>query len=104
MQQYKVISYNSANINLNSILYFCEEKYGIKYATKTVSRIIQTFKSLEIFPHSNRIYYSFNGQIFRKKIVNNRYLIIFTIIQNLVLIYYVFHGRRNINSNDLFKF
>ena len=95
--------YDSTKHDFDEISEFYKSNYGISYSTKVKEEIQLKINSLKNFPKANPIYLKSNNIIFRKRIVNKRYLIIFTILSNLVFIYFIFDGRRNIKSKDLFK-
>lgn len=100
---YKIVMYDSTKHDFDEISEFCKSNYGISYSTKVKEEIQLKINSLKNFPKVNPIYLKSNNIIFRKRIVNKRYLIIFTILSNLVFIYFIFDVRRNIKSKDLFK-
>ena len=89
--------------DLNTIYDFCKNNYTTSFANTTLSRIKYSIENLKIFPQAYPIYFYSNNYIFRKKVVKNRFLIIFSIINNYVFIRYVFDGRQNINISNLFK-
>lgn len=103
MINYKVIVLDSAFEDLEEIHNFCKNNYGTSYASKTVERVLNETFSLDTFPFASPVHYITSEYIVRKKIVDKRYLIIFTIIQNSVLVYNIIDGRRNIKPTDLFK-
>lgn len=103
MRKYKLIVLDSAFEDLEEIHSFCKNNYGTSYASKTVKHLLTETFSLDIFPFASPVHYITSEYIVRKKIVDKRYLIIFTIIQNSVLVYNIIDGRRNIKPTDLFK-
>ena len=96
MKKCKIIVLDSAFEDLEKI-------HGTSYVSKIVKRLLNEIFSLDIFPFASPIYCITSEYIVRKKIVDKIYLIIFTIIQNYVLVYNIIDGRKNINPTDLFK-
>lgn len=103
MKQYKVKVYNSAHLCIRSIYYFCKYKFGTVYAKKIRDDIRREIKKLIYFPESNPIYTISNDTVFRKRIVNRRYIIVFRVYFNYVYVYYVYDGRMNIKENSLIR-
>lgn len=103
MRKYKVIVLDSAFEDLEDIHSFCRNNYGTSYASKIVKRLLNETFSLDTFPFAFPIHYTTSEYIVRKKIVDKRYLIIFSIIQNSVIVYNFIDGRKNIKPADLFK-
>ena len=103
MRNYKLILLDSAFEDLEDIHSFCKNNYGTSYVSKIVKHLLNETFSLYIFPLSSPVHYITSEYIVRKKIVDKRYLIIFTIIQNFILVYNIVDGRRNIKLTDLFK-
>lgn len=97
---HKISLYNSAEINIEVIYYTCLEKYGLNYAIKIRNKIKSEIKKLSTFPESNPIYLINSRLILRKRIVNNRYIIIFKIAKNKIFIHLIYDGRRNISINN----
>lgn len=102
MKIYKVKVLASAHNNIKSIYKFCKSCYGLNYAKKVRETIRQAINGLKIFPYSNPIYLIHNNNIFRKRIVNGRYIIVFKIYYNFIHVYYVYDGRQNITESNLF--
>lgn len=100
---YNIEIYDSAKSNINTIYDYCLELYGIKYAIKIRSKIKAEIKKLMYFPESNPIYTISNDTVFRKRIVNRRYIIVFRVYFNYVYVYYVYDGRMNIKENNLIQ-
>ena len=103
MKKYNIIVLDSAFIDLEEIHDFYKNNFSLNYASKITKHLLTETFSLTIFPFANPVYYITSDYIIRKKIVNKRFLIIFTIIQNSVLVYNIIDGRRNIAPLDLFK-
>lgn len=103
MISYNIILYDSATKDINVIYNFCKNRYGIDYAIKIRSRIKKEIYLLHTFPLSRPNYFLSNEVVFKKKIVDKRYLVIFSVFKNSINVYYVYDGRRNIFPNDLFK-
>jgi len=101
--KYNVIVYDSAYRDVKSVYDFCKFKYGIEYAEKIINKIKQEIYLLQNFPLSRPTYFVSKELVFKKKIVNKRYLVIFSVFKNSINIYYVYDGRRNIVPKDLFK-
>ena len=93
---------NSAYDDLNAIYNFCYNINSV-YATKIIQLIEQAIDSLKYFPLINPYYAIFNNRVFRKHILNKRYLIIFIVINFNIIIIRIIDGRKNISPNDLFK-
>ena len=100
---YKIIIHSSAKNGINSIYNYCLYKYGKNYAIKIRKIIKIHIKKLNVFPNSNPIYAIYNNNIFRKHIVNGRYIIVFKVYYNFIHVYYVYDGRQNINESNLFS-
>lgn len=73
------------------------------YANKVINRIDSAIISLKYFPFINPIYVVLENEIFRKHIVDKRYLIIFSVIGQTIVVFRIIDGRRNIKPTDLFK-
>lgn len=103
MIKYNVIVYDSAYRDMRNIYNFCKLKYGINYAIKIRQKISEQINMLNSFPNSFPTYFVSEELVFKKKIVNRRYLVIFSVFKNSISIYYIYDGRRNIRPKDLFK-
>lgn len=102
MNNYNIFIDQSAFDDLELILLMCKSRYGLSYALKTLGKILKEIYSLKIFPNSNPIHSKINNIIIRKRIVNKRYIIVFRVIENYIFVHYVYDGRRNISTRDLF--
>lgn len=102
MVMYNVIVLNSAHKDIDDIYNFCNN-ISINYALKVRSKIREAIQSLKHFPFINPLYALFENEIFRKHIVNKRYLIIFSIIGQTIVVFHIIDGRKNIKPTDLFK-
>lgn len=100
---YNIVLYDSAITDIDIIYEFCNIRYGTKYAEKIRNEIKRQIYLLQNFPFSKPTYFVSKEVIFKKKIVNKRYLVIFSVVKDSINIYYVYDGRRNILSKDLFK-
>ena len=100
---YNITLSNSAKYDINIIFNYCTERFGLNYAFKIRNNIKAEINKLQYFPEANPIYSINNNNIFRKRTVNGRYIIVFQIIFNHIYILYVYDARRNINPEDLFK-
>lgn len=69
-------------------------KFDVDYSIKFREKIIKEIENLAIFPHSNPIYKKTKYYTYRKKIVNNRYIIVYTIDKNIIYIFYILDGRQ----------
>ena len=69
-------------------------RFNVNYSVKLREKIIKEIDDLVIFPHSNPIYKITNNYTYRKKIVNNRYNIVYTIDKNIIYVFYVLDGRQ----------
>lgn len=83
---YKIQVYDSAKSNINTIYDYCLEIYGIKYVIKIRSKIKSEIKKLMYFPKFNPIYTISNDTVFRKRIVNRRYIVVFRVYFNYVYV------------------
>lgn len=99
---YNIIILDSVYEDMDDIYNFCSN-ISIKYASKVRNKINDSINSLKYFPFATPIYCILGNHVIRKKIVDKRYLIIFTVIQNFVFVYDIIDGRRNITPTDLFK-
>lgn len=99
---YNIIIFDSAHKDINDVYSFCNN-ISTSYAIKIKHKIAESVDALKFFPFSTPIYFIIQNKVFRKKIVLNRYLIIFSITKNDIIIYNIFDGRRNIKPTDLFK-
>ena len=100
---YNITLSNSAKYDINIIFNYCAERFGLNYALKIRNKIKAEINKLQYFPEANPIYSINNNTIFRKRLVNGRYIIVFQIIFNHIYILYVYDARRNINPKDLLK-
>lgn len=102
MVMYNVIVLNSAHKDIDDIYNFCNN-ISINYALKVRSKIRQAIQSLKYFPIINPFYAVLENEILRKHIVDKRYLIIFSVIGQTIVVFHIIDGRRNQKSTDLFK-
>ena len=102
MLMYNVIVLSSAHKDIDDIYNFCNN-ISISYALKVRSKIRQSIQSLKYFPFINPLYAVLENEIFRKHIVAKRYLIIFSVIGQTIVVFRIIDGRRNIKPTDLFK-
>lgn len=103
MNKYNIKILASAFKDLENIFIFYNYNLNHTYAYKLILKIIQEIYSLKIFPYSNPIYHIQENIVLRKRLVYKRYLIIFEVASNFILIYHVFDGRRNLNPAKTFK-
>lgn len=103
MKKYNIVIFNSVFEDLENIFIFCKNIFYSNKISKILESLLKESYSLDTFPLAYPIYYKTSQYMVRKKIVDKRYLIIFTIIQNSIFIYNIIDGRRNIRPNDLFK-
>lgn len=99
---YNIIIYEDAHTDIDDIYDFCCN-ISTKYASKVKASIVASINSLIYFPSANPLYAVIENIVFRKKIVDKRYLIIFSIFKNSIYIHRIYDGRRNIKPTDLFK-
>ncbi len=104
MTVYNIKTFQSTYEDLYTIYSFCKMKYGLEYAYRIREKINKEVQSLNLFPYSKPNYFISNDVVFKKKIIDKRYLVIFSIFKNSIKVYYVYDGRRNILPNDLFNF
>ena len=102
MVMYNVIVLSSAHKDIDDIYNFCNN-ISINYALKVRSKIRQAIQSLKYFPIINPFYAVLGNEILRKHIVYKRYLIIFSVIGQTIVVFHIIDGRRNLKSTDLFK-
>ena len=102
MVMYNVIVLNSAHKDIDDIYNFCNN-ISINYALKVMSKIREDIQSLKYFPFINPLYAVLDNKIFRKHIVDKRYLIIFSIIWQTIVVFHIIDGHKNIKPTDLFK-
>lgn len=100
--KYNIIIFDSVHDDMDKIYNFCSN-ISIKYASNIRNKITDSIHSLRYLPFATPIYCTFGSYVTRKKIVENRYLIVFTVIQNFVFIYNIIDGRKNVIPTDLFK-
>ena len=99
---YNVMILSTAHKDIGDIYNFCNN-ISINYALKVRSKIRQAIQSLKYFTFINPLYGVLDNQIFRKYIVDKRYLIIFSVIAQTIVVFHIIDGRKNINLTDLFK-
>ena len=99
---YNVMILSAAHKDIDDIYNFCNN-ISINYALKVRNKIRQAIQSLKYFPFINPLYVILDNQIFRKHIVEKRYLIIFSVIAQTIVVFHIIDGRKNINPTDLFK-
>lgn len=100
MKKYNVIISEAAFTDMYNILDYCMFTYSISYAFKIYSLLIQNIYSLSIFPNSNPLHSVTNTTILRKRIVQKRYLIVFKVLFNTVVVSKIYDGRRNISPSN----
>lgn len=93
MSNYIVKISRLALTTLNENILFLK-KLDVNYSIKLRERIIKEIDNLVIFPHSNPICRKTNYYIYRKKIVNNRYIIVYTIDKNIIYVFYILGGKQ----------
>ena len=99
---YNILILDCAYSDKNTIYEFCLN-INSNYANKVINQIDNAINSLKLFPFINPLYAVFKNEIFRKHIVVKRYLIIFSIIGQTIVIFHIIDGRKNIKPTDLFK-
>lgn len=102
MVMYNVIVLSSSHKDIEDIYNFCNN-ISINYALKVRAKIRQSIQSLKYFPFINPLYAVLDNEFFRKHIVDKRYLIIFSVIGQTIIVFRIIDGRRNIKPTDLFK-
>ena len=100
-KKYTVIISEAALDDIHNILDYCKFNYSLSYAKKIHSLLIQNIYSISIFPNSNPLHSVSNNTILRKGIVQRRYIIVFKVVFNNVIITELYDGRRNISNSDL---
>lgn len=100
MKKFKVIISETARNDMLAILNYCCLSYSLSYALKVYSLLLQNIYSLSIFPNSNPLYSVTLTSLLRKRVVLKKYLIVFKVIANSVIILGVYDGRRNISPNN----
>lgn len=93
MNNYIVKISELALITLDENILFLRN-FDVSYSLKLREKIIKEIDDLVIFPHSNSIYKKTSYHTYRKKIVNNRYNIVYTIDKNIIYVFYVLDGRQ----------
>ena len=93
MSNYEVIMSRQALITLKRNIKFLR-KFSIPYSKKIESRIDSSIKKLKSFPNIHPIFKKTNKNVYRKIIVEKRYLVVYTVKQQKVLVYYILDGRQ----------
>lgn len=93
MSNYEVIMSRQALITLKRNIKFLR-KFSIPYSKKIESRIDSSIKKLKTFPNIHPIFKKTNKNVYRKIIVEKRYLVVYTVKQQKVLVYYILDGRQ----------
>lgn len=99
---YNILTLDNAYSDIAAIYEFCSN-INSNYADKVIKRIDNAIQSLKYFPFINPLYAVFEKQIFRKHIVDKRYLIIFSVVNQTVVVFRIIDGRRNIQPTNLIK-
>ncbi len=102
MGTYNIIINKTAHADIDNIYNYCCN-ISVEYAFKVKTNIIVAINSILYFPYASPIYIIFQNIVFRKKIVDKRYLIIFSIFEDSIIIHRIYDGRRNINPASLFN-
>lgn len=100
---FKIISHDVFDKDINVIYSFCDMNYGTRYALKIKKSIKQAVSTLSLFPYSNPKCFKYQDVEFRAKLVLNIYHIVYCVLDNLIIVYRVYDGRRNISPSDLFQ-
>lgn len=99
---YKILFLDYAYSDIDTIYSFCSN-ISSNYADKVIKQIYSAIQSLKYFPFINPLYTVFKNKTFRKCIVDKRYLIVFSVIRQTIVVFRVIDGRRNIKPTDLIK-
>lgn len=93
MSNYEVIVSRQAIITFKRNIKFLR-KFSIPYSKKIESKIDSSIKNLKSFPNIHPIFKKTNKNVYRKIIVERRYLVVYTVKHQKVLIYYILDGRQ----------
>lgn len=93
MSNYEVVMSRQTLITLKRNIRFLR-KFSIPYSKKIESKINSSIKDLKSFPNINPILKKTYKNVYRKVIVERRYLVVYTTKQQKVLIYYILDGRQ----------
>ena len=93
MNNYIVRISELALITLDENIIFIR-KFNPNYSLNLREKIIKEIDNLLIFPHANPIYKRTSNYTYRKKIVNNRYNIIYALDKNIIYVFYILDGRQ----------
>ena len=96
MEKYQVIVTNKAQSDVAECINFVR-RVSKEAAYKLADDLYSSFYSLECFPEKNAIFPTPKAFPFtlRKQVVNNRYLVLYTVEEDKVVIYRVLDVRRN---------
>lgn len=72
--------------------------FSIPYSKKIETRIDSSIKNLKSFPNIHPIFKKTNKNVYRKIIVEKPYLVVYTLKQQKVLVYYILDGRQAYNK------
>lgn len=97
MSNYEVIMSRQALITFKSNIKFLR-KFSIPYSKKIESKIDSSIKKLKSFPNIHPIFKKTNKNVYRKIIIEKRYLVVYTVKQQKVLVYYILDGRQAYNK------
>lgn len=97
MNEYSIIMIRESHSTLKDCMLFLSN-FSIPYSIKIHYIILNSIKSLKYFPNINPIFKKTSKNLYRKLIVINRYLVIYTVKQNTVLSYYILDGRRHLDN------
>lgn len=93
MSNYEIVISKQSSITLKKIIKFLR-KFSVPYSQRIQLKIDSSIKSLKFFPNIHPIFIKTDKNIYRKIIVEKRYLIVYTVKQRKVLIYYILDGRQ----------
>ena len=94
MSNYEVIINRHAYITLKRNIKFLR-KFSISYSQKIEAMIDNSIINLKYFPDIHPIFKKTNKNIYRKIIIEKRYLIVYTVKHQKVLVYYILDGRQS---------
>ena len=94
MDNYEIILSKHAHLTFKRNIKFLN-KFNISYANRIKNSIQISIQNIKKFPYSFPIFKITKKNIYRKLIIKNCYLIIFTIKKRKILIYYILDGRQS---------
>jgi plasmid stabilization system protein ParE len=99
MDKYRVIVTNKAQSDIAECVSFVK-RVSKESAYKLADELYFSFGSLEFFPEKNPIFPTPKAfpYVLRKQVVNNRYIVLYTIEEQKVVIYRVLDVRRSLEQ------